>query len=376
MTYLLSALVRLKSTVRNLSLSGLGAVIWPLILLVFIGTFSYSFLEGWSLLQALYATIITITTVGYGDLSPSTQRGQVFAIFFTVIAIGLAGYAISTLAAVVIENQQEKVKRKLLERRMKQIEKLENHNIVCGGSLLAHRTANEFVRRGVPVVIIEQDEAVLKQALLWMNQSYVQKRMRQFNLMEKVDWSDEEGMAVGQLAEEIGVHYLLEDPTDEMSLLRAGIERASGLAATMEDDRDNVSIVLSARDIVQKVANCKLRIVACAWETFNMRRIYLAGADKVVSPNFLGGFNVASQILDPHLADLWNDMLFQPDMNLRMLDIPMDDHPTYVGKTALQFKRGTENMIIAVRRDGEFVYTPDPDFVLETDDNLIVIGHT
>ncbi|MDJ0753593.1 MAG: NAD-binding protein [Ardenticatenaceae bacterium] len=346
----------------------------PFLFLIAVGTVVYAILEDWTLFDSLYATIITITTVGYGDLSPQTRSGRIFAIFFTLVAIGLAGYAISSAAAVLFESQQRNREKRIFEKRMNQIAQLSNHIIVCGGGIIGNRAAGEFKRRGFPFVIIEPHEANLKRALLWMHDSYIDKRMRHYASLEEVDWSIEERMSIDELAQETGVLYMLEDPTDEQQLRAAGVNRAYGVVTAMEDDRDNTTIILSARDMANRLNNPKLRIVGSAGNETNMHTLYLAGADRVISPNIMGGFTVASNMLDHDAAEFWDHMLFQQDQQIRFGDMHVRDYPEIVGWTTDELRHKWSQLVIAIRRNGKFVYTPAPDETIFADDVLIVIG--
>ena len=154
---------------------------WVLItVVILIGTLSYNYFEEWTFFESLYATIITLTTVGYGDLSPTTTGGRIFSIFFTLAAIGIAGYAISTVAAFVIEREEKRIRRLSLKRRMKQINDLVDHIILCGGGYIGKRTAKELYNHNVPFVIVEPDEDKLRWTLLYLHEDYVSRKKRQF----------------------------------------------------------------------------------------------------------------------------------------------------------------------------------------------------
>ncbi len=372
--WLIAILTTLRQKAQRAGRSSLLPLIAPFLFLIAIGTLAYARLEQWTLFDALYATIITITTVGYGDLSPHTAGGRAFAIFFTLIAIGLAGYALSTAAAIVFDGHHAKMELKRLEKRMKQITALSNHVIVCGGGILANRAASEFSRRKMPFVIIEADEARLKRTMLWLHAPYVEKRKRHYATLDEVDLSVEERKTVQELAEETGILYMLEDPADEQQLRAAGVNRAYGVVAAMEDDRDNTTIILSARDMARRLSNPKLRIVASARDEMNMHTLYLAGADRVISPNMMGGFSMATQMLDHETAELWDQMLFQSSERMRFGDLRVADYPALIGKTTEEVRRTLAQLVLAIRREGKFLYTPEPTELLRAEDTLIVMG--
>ncbi|MEM7332162.1 MAG: NAD-binding protein, partial [Chloroflexota bacterium] len=264
--------------------------------------------------------------------------------------------------------------KRIFEKRMNEIAKLSNHIIVCGGSIIGNRAASEFKRRGFPFVIIEQEEVNLKRTLLWLHDEYVRKRLAHYETLEEVDWSVEERMSVDELSRATGVLYMLEDPTEEQVLRTAGIHRAYGVVTAMEDDRDNTTIILSARDMAKRLKNSKLRIVGSAETDTNIHTLYLAGANRVVSPNMMGGFSLASNMLDHDAAEFWEHMQFQSDQKIRFGDMHVSDHPEIVGWTTDELRHNMSQMVIAIRRNGHFMITPAPDVAIMSDDVLIVIG--
>jgi voltage-gated potassium channel len=365
----------IKLKLLEWSQSSLFLALMLIIVLLLVGTVGYMVSEGWGLLEALYVTVITITTVGYGDVTPETFGGRIFAIGFTLLAIGGAGYAISTLAAVVFENQRTRKERLMQQNRMNRITQLKDHVIVCGSNVLAHRASNEFFKRDQPFIFIEKDEETLKWALLWMHKGYVKKRIQYFDSLDKIDFSAEEDMNVAELAEELGILYLLEDPTDEQQLRRAGIDHAKGLIAALDDDRDNMAIILSARDMANRF-NPNLKIVARVHDEWNMRRIYLSGADEVFSPNMSGGIQLANAIIHPVVGEFWEHMINRDNQLTRFIDMDLVNHPEWIGKSVADLMQDVAKLVLAIKRNGEFIYAPDNTEHLIANDVLIIMRST
>ncbi|HSH05753.1 MAG TPA: ion channel [Anaerolineae bacterium] len=373
LTHIIKKIKRVSQAIRKSSLAIASA---PIIALIFLGTLGYAWIEGWSLLDALYATIITMTTVGYGDLSPQTVTGRVFSIFFTVTAVGFAGYAISTLAAIVIDHELNRKERAIENRRMNAIKNLKDHYIICGATDLSHRVTSQLYRRGEPFIWLAEDEETLKQSLLWINEEYLSSWIAQFEYQtEEVHQAKEELMSLAELADHMNVPYLIHDDiTDEQLLLRSGLARARGLIATADTDSKNIAIILSVRDMAPKLKNNNIRIVSAAIDNANARRLYLAGAHKVTVPSFVGGLQAAYQLLNPVVGDFWQHMLLPNDESKHFIDIHLDKFPQFVGMTPQKLKEDHDQLVLAIQRDGKFIYGPSLQEKFLANDVLIVLG--
>lgn len=300
-----------------------------------IGTIGYCALEGWSLLDALYMTIISMTTVGYGETRELTQVGRIFTIFLLIISIGTAGYAISTLVTFFVEGELRNLIR---GRRMdKRIANLQDHIILCGGGRTGRHIADEFYKTHTPFVVIEQDPKVIEN--------------------------------LGQIGD---ILVLEGDATQDESLLLAGIERARGLVAVLGEDKDNVFIVLSARAL-----NPQLRIVARLIEEENAEKLRKAGADEAVSPNAIGGLRMASVMIRPTVVSFLDEMLRSPDQTLRVDEVHLGPSSPLVGMTLGQADLGQKTGLLVVAlqpREGVYQFNPGAHRILESGDILIVIG--
>ena len=299
------------------------------------GTLGYILLERWSLFDALYMTIITMTTVGYGETRPLSEAGRMFTMGLILTSIGMAGYGVSTLAAFVVEGEFYRI---IQERRMDQrIAKLTDHIILCGGGRTGHYIAEEFFRTNTLFVLVEQDQAVLDGVL--------------------------------QLGD---IPFVQDDATQDETLQLAGIERARGLVAALGEDKDNVFLVLTARAL-----NPNLRIVARLNDETNAGKLRKAGADEVVSPNVIGGLRMASVMLRPAVVTFLDEMLRVPNQTLRVDEVHMEQFPHLTGKTLgeADIARRTGMLVMAVKSvTSGYQFNPGASTRLQAGDILIVVG--
>ena len=343
------------------------------LVIIIVGTAGYALVEGWSVVDALYATIITITTVGYGDMAPTTMGGRLFATVFTLLAIGAVGYTLSSVAASIIEKKQSRRQESLRKRHMKRIADLEQHIIVCGGGYVGKRIAHELTKEGETLVVIEPDEELMRWTLLFLDEEYRKNRYREsYDITYQMEDAGHEEMELAQLADELDVAYVLDSPTSNAVLVRAGIGRAKGLFAVMSDDRDNLLVVLSARELAREMNNTGLRIIARATDEENTPKLKMAGADNVLSPNLVEAVQLTAHMLHPHTGTFWR-MSMDENNPLRFSEVFVDDVPGMAGKTCAQIKKSDHYLVMSIHRDGRYLNLPEPDQRCQPGDVLVVV---
>ena len=293
----------------------------------------------WSFGDCLYMTIITLATVGYGEMF-ADMSAVPYARLWTVLVIlcgsGILVYWISSFTAVIVEGD---LRGMLRRRRMdKAIAALRDHIIVCGAGTTGVHALRELLETHTPFVVIDHNEARL------------------------MELSAEHGAFV----------YIVGEATDDDVLLEAGIQRASGVLVMLHDDRDNLFATLSARAL-----NSKVRIISKAVEHSTLPKLLRAGADKVVSPNFIGGMRLASEMIRPAVVEFLDTML-RGDDRLRIEEVPVPPSSSVVGKTLrnANLREQTQALVLAVRGpDGAYHFNPGPDYAINAGATLIVMAH-
>lgn len=302
---------------------------------VLLGTLGFHLIEGWTLVESLYVTVQTVTTVGYGDLPPQTALGRVFASFFMFFGIGVVAYILTSTVQQIV--QSELLAAFGERRRQREMNKLHNHFIICGAGRVGSRIIRELERAHMPFVVVESD-----------------------------------GQKVAGLIER-HAHVLVRDATLEESLHDAGVERARGLAACLPDDADNVYVVLTARDL-----NRDLYIVARAVEEQAEAKLIRAGANRVVAPTIIGSHRMAQALIKPAVADFM-DTFTAENLDLRFEQLEVAPDSPYAGRkiSSTNIRSELNIVIVAIlHRGGEMDINPSGDADIAAGDVLVVIGRT
>ncbi len=286
---------------------------------------------GMGVLDALYQTVTTITTVGFKEVEPFGAAEKWFTIVVIVCGVGTVLYTLTTAVQLVVEGELgEYVGRRRMDR---QIAELDGHVIVCGWGRVGRAVAHDLRVAGRDVVVVDVDR---------------------------------ERVAA------IPYPTVVADATLDDTLRTAGIERASTLVAALSGDAENLFVTLSGRAL-----NPRLFIVARARQDDSVAKLSQAGADRVVNPQELGAARMASFVVQPHVAEFVDVVMHERSLEFRMQEIAVRPGSPIAGQTlrSARLREQANVLVLALRRaDGTFVNNPDPDVVLEPGQVLIAVG--
>jgi voltage-gated potassium channel len=307
------------------------------------GACGYYFIGGgkWKFFDCLYMTVITITTVGYGETlkgMEEIQAARLFTMVLLVFGTGSIVFFASMITAFIVEGD---LKQALFSSKIKKrIKRMQGHIVVCGAGSTGRNVIEELLRTDQQVIAVDMNEAELKD----INDKF-----------PKAQYS-----------------YLVGDATDDDILAQVNLSQAKGLVAALSSDKDNLYLSVAGRQ-----ANPGLRIVARCAEISHVEKIKRAGADAVVSPNFIGGMRLVSEMVRPAVVGFLDAMLREKRVVVRIEEVALDDGVTKLGTTLrdMRIREKFGMTVLAIRsQKGEYIYNPDANEKLAPGMTLVVLG--
>ncbi len=311
----------------------LSVALAALLALTLLGTGGYVAIEGWSFLDALFMTVITLSTVGYSEVAPLSRAGRVYSIGLIAAGTGITLYLLSAVAQLVFEGRlRDLLQRSAMQRR---IDSLAGHVVVCGFGRFGRVVVSELVEAGVAVVVVDRDGAVTPDL------------------------------------EALGVPYVIGSACADEVLERAGVRRARAIVAATGDDADNVFVTLSAREL-----SPELEIHARGESEAAVRRLERAGADHVTSLFHAAGQRAAATLLQPTVVDFLEIARPRQGDPVDLEEIRVCAGSPLAGQTLGAIEAALPGVrVVALKRAGERIrVVPDAGAEVGTDDHLVVIG--
>lgn len=304
--------------------------------IVIVSTGGFMVIEGYNISDAFYMTVITVSTVGFGEVKPLSESGRMFTSFIIITSFGLFAYAISTITQYVFSGE---LKNYLKDYKVNnKLTKIRDHVIVCGYGRNGSQAAEELQVLGIPVVIIDEDPALAETIAQHPNLIHVQ------------------GNAV----------------RDE-SLIQSRINRAKALITTLPKDSDNLFVVLTAREL-----NPRLTIISRASEDHSYSKLKRAGADNVIMPDKVGGIRMAKLVAQPDIVEFIENILLHTQDRVNLVEISCEDLPNCnINRSIREFSirdLSGANIIGLKTAQGEYIFNPSPDFKLSVEDKLFALG--
>lgn len=316
----------------------LSLTIFLVVLLIGIAGFKTFGGREWSFIDSLYMTVITLSTVGYGEVLDisANPAARLFTSVFILVCLGTVAFVISSVTSFIVGGEMKNILgRKRME---KEISKLKDHYIVCGTDETAKTIIQELIHTEKDFIVIEP-------------------------LKEKIDKLSASGIGL----------FIHGDPTEDSVLISAGIERARGILPSLPTDEANLFITISARSL-----NPEIRIVTKGIDVKSHSKMRTAGSDAVVSPAFIGGMRMVSEMVRPAVVTFLDMMLREREKVLRFEEVTIERGSNLVGKTIEESKISEKAgaLLVAVRKGGQkdYDFNPPQETVIQEKDILILIA--
>ncbi|WP_299364633.1 TrkA family potassium uptake protein [Winogradskyella sp.] len=325
----------MKNPLLRLFRSKIYTALLLLLLVLFIGVFGFRFISDYTWIDAVYMTVITITTVGFEEVNPLDDTAKIFTVFLILSSVVIVGYAISIITEYILsKNNIEDIKQRKMQ---KEIESMSNHIIICGFGRNGKQASRKLLDYGKPFVIIERDKEVIE-----------------------------------KLQDE-NIPYVFGNANEDETLIEAGVERASTLITALPSDADNLFVVLSARQI-----NKTIGIISRASQETSYNKLKLAGANNVISPDKIGGDHMASLVVIPDLVEFIDNLGIVGEQNINVEEVKVEQlYNINKVKTIreLDLRRKTGCTVIGFKdENGEYIVNPEADTKLVAGSKIIVLG--
>jgi voltage-gated potassium channel len=305
-----------------------------LLVVLFVGSTGYMYLEGWGFLDSLYMTVITITTVGFREVREISEPGRFFTIFLIFSGMGIIAYIVGMTAQIMVDfHVRSIIGRRKLGLRIKSIK---DHNVICGFGRIGKVICRELKAKKIPMVVIENNPET-----------------------REILQSEE-------------IPFIIDDATNEDVLIEAGIIRAKGLISVVASDADNLFITVTARGL-----NPEAFIMARADDEKAQKKLARAGANKVFLPYLIGGQKMAQSITKPAVTDFLEFTVNNRDMGLEMEELLVGEDSPLKGLTLADsgIRQDMDVIFVAIKnKDGEMHFNPGPETPIKSGDTLISLG--
>lgn len=305
-----------------------------LVVILCVGTTGFHYIEGWNFVESLYATVVTISTVGYGDFSPRTSEGMLFTVFLIIVGVGTMLYAVGLVTETILEGRLKIIMgRGRLEKMM---QKMNNHYIICGCGRIGRLICRELAAEKVDFVVIDNDPETIRKI------------------------------------EEEGYVYHQGDATHDKTLLTAGIKKARGIVCVLPSDAENLYVILTAKEL-----NPGIFILSRSEDEDSEHRLLRAGADRVMSPYTMGGMRMAMAVLRPAMLDFVEITTRRQSLELRMEEVSICEDSPYIGKSLEDsgIRQNYGLIVVAVKKEsGKMIFNPLANYAIEKNDKLIALG--